>query len=85
MYVSSEVAEAGKAIVKKMRSNELYALNSTIEKSDTNSNPEIINKTLSIEEIDNYETTSNGIIANVEEPIGLQKQYVVFEPEQIHI
>ena len=50
-----------------------------------NSNPEIVNKTLSIEEIDNYKTSSDGIIANVKEPIGLQKQYVVFEPEQIHI
>ena len=42
LYVSSEEAEACKAIVKKMRSNELDALNSTIENSDTNSNPEII-------------------------------------------
>ena len=31
LYVSSEEAEACKAIVKKMRSNELDALNSTIE------------------------------------------------------
>lgn len=50
-----------------------------------NTNPEIVSKDLSIEEIDNYKTTKDGIIANVKEPIGLQKQYVVFEPEQIHI
>jgi hypothetical protein len=50
-----------------------------------NTNPEIVSKNLSIEEIDNYKTNKDGIIANVKEPIGLQKQFVVFEPEQIHI